>query len=83
MSTVCIGDFGGALYSKSTDANKRHNLVGVSVYGKDVRPNANCLDGHKVVFYHLAAVGKDILLIVNSFETKYTDNVLYPGSQII
>lgn len=82
LSTVCIGDFGGALFTKSTDGNKRHNLIGISAYAKDMNPNANCLDGHKVVFYHAAAFGKEVIVNINKFETQYTDNTLYPTALI-
>ena len=76
LITVCIGDFGGPLFTKSIDNNKRHMLVGISTYSLDMRPNANCLDGHKVIFYHVAAFGKDVLQYVNSFDQKFTENIL-------
>lgn len=82
LLTVCVGDYGGALFSKATDGKQRHNLIGISAYGKDVSPNANCLDGHKVVFYHVAAFGKEVLLNINFFETKYSENTLFPSSII-
>lgn len=51
-------------------------LVGISVYSPDMRPNANCLDGHKVIFYHAGAVGKDILQNVDGFDRTFTENTL-------
>lgn len=51
-------------------------LVGISVYSLDMRPNANCLDGHKVVLYHAGAFGKGILENVNGFDQTFTENTL-------
>ncbi|CAO1334422.1 unnamed protein product [Diamesa serratosioi] len=77
-NNVCIGDFGGPAYSVSTDSNKRHTLIGISTYSTDIRPNANCLDGHKSIYYHSARFGKDILLSINDIDTRFIENTLVP-----
>ena len=83
LLTVCIGDSGGALYTKTTDSNKRRMLVGISILSLDIRGNANCLDGHKTIFYHAGKFGSAILQTVDAYNTKYNENkLIFPVLQI-
>jgi secreted trypsin-like serine protease len=51
-SNVCHGDEGSPVFLKNGD---NMEFVGVVSYFPDVRPNARCQDGHKVVVTQLGA----------------------------
>lgn len=49
-SNVCNNDFGGPIYLYSYNGKTiTQQIIGIASHSPDFRPNAPCLDGHKVV----------------------------------